>query len=74
MADVKFPCNPKDLDELLAYLTQVREEHGNMPLGSYVMGANGYLEAVTVFVGKIGLSKGPARLVSRGGRECLVIG
>lgn len=74
MSDVVFPIHPTDIDQLIEYLGRVRAVHGNIPLGTHVPGAKGFLDTVTVSVGAIGLSKGPAKLVSRGGRPCLVIG
>lgn len=73
MADVIFPTKPQDLDSLIEHLNRVREAHGNMPLGSYAAGQGGVLGGVCVYTSRIGLSKGPKKLVSRGGRECLVI-
>lgn len=72
MADALFPTRPADLDGLLEYLQRVRDTHGNMPLGVASGLLDGHLGPATVYVTRIGVGQG-MKLVSRGGRDCLVI-
>lgn len=72
MSTTVFPAHPATLDELLDYLQRVRAEHGNMPLAQAGGMTPPHLGLLSVHVGSIGAGKGPMRLVSRGGRDCLI--
>jgi len=72
MSDTVFPVRPSTLDELLEYLQRVRAERGNIPLGQAASVTAPHLSPLSVHIGAIGAGKGPMRLVSRGGRDCLV--
>lgn len=72
MSTTVFPARPATFDELLEYLQRVRAEHGNVPLGQAGGVVAPVLAPLSVHVGLIGAGKGPMRLVSRGGRDCLI--
>jgi hypothetical protein len=72
MSTTAFPVRPATLDELLEYLQRVRAERGNIPLGQSAGVSPPHLATLSVHVGSIGAGKGPMRLVSRGGRDCLI--